>query len=663
MFANYLIGLREGLEASLIISILVAYLVKTGRRDRLVPVAYGVLAALAISVAFGALLTFTSSNILSTFESREIFGGTLSIIAVGFVTWMVFWMRRTSRNLKAHLSGRLDAAIAVGAAAVTLTAFAAVAREGLETALFFWSAVQAAGTTTSPVAGFTLGITTSIVLAWLLYRRSVTLNLSTFFTWTGAGLVLVAGGVLAYGIHDLQEGGVIPGLNTLAFDISAQIPPSSWYATLLKGTLNFSPATTVAQAAAWLLYVIPVMTLFLYGNRTPAKPVSAAAGAGSSASSVAGATKTGAVASAAALVALLVLGGCGSDSASSEAASIKVTAGDKTCETTTATLEAGNHVMAVSNTGSQITEVYVYGAGDRIVGEVENVGPSTTRDLTVQLAAGDYQVACKPGMTGSGIRQPLKVTGTAGAAVPVSKQLQSAVDGYRSYVISQSETLLVASRPFVAAVRAGNIAEAKRLYPRARIYYERIEPIAESLPKLDPAIDARRDGVESVKEWTGFHRLEYDLWKVGDISKSGPVADQLLVDEKQLIAEVKTVKITPDQLGNGARALLDEVATSKVTGEEERYSHIDLVDFKGNLEGAKTAYAELRPVLADRDAALAATLDTRFEALDAELDKFAKGHSYVLYTDLSRADVRGLAARVDAVAEPLSRVTAVVLKQ
>jgi high-affinity iron transporter len=275
VFANYLIGLREGLEAALVVSILIAYLVKVGRRDRLVLVAAGVTLAIALSVAFGALLTYTSTTLLKDFKSQEIFGGTLSAIAVVFVTWMVFWMRRTARGMRAELDGKLSAALEVGAGAVALTSFLAVGREGLETALFFWSAVQAAGSTTSPVIGFTLGIATAVVLAWLLYRRSVKLNLARFFTWTGAALIVIAAGVLAYAVHDLQEGGVIGGLYTLAFDVSAQIPPSSWYGTVLKGVFNFSPQTTVAQAIAWTVYFVPVMTLFILGNQAP-KPLPSA---------------------------------------------------------------------------------------------------------------------------------------------------------------------------------------------------------------------------------------------------------------------------------------------------------------------------------------------------------------------------------------------------
>ncbi|MEP6600039.1 MAG: iron uptake transporter permease EfeU [Actinomycetota bacterium] len=270
MFGNYLIGLREGLEASLIVSILVAYLVKVGRGDRLRVVWTGVGIAVAVSIGLGALLSYTSTNLLSTFESREIFGGVLSLIAVAFVTAMVFWMRRTARHMRAELGGRLDTALAVGSVAVLLTAFLAVAREGLETALFFWSAVQAAESTAAPVSGFSLGLASAVVLAWLLYRRSVTLNLATFFAWTGAGLIVVAAGVVGYAVHDLQEGGIIPGLNSLAFDVSAQIPPGSWYGALLKGVLNFSPATSVVQAVAYLAYLVPVMILFLRRPATSA---------------------------------------------------------------------------------------------------------------------------------------------------------------------------------------------------------------------------------------------------------------------------------------------------------------------------------------------------------------------------------------------------------
>lgn len=261
MLQTFLTGLREGLEAALVVSILVAYLVKTGRRDRLAPVWVGVGTAIVISLLFGALLTFTS-NALS-FEAQEAFGGFLSIVAVGFVTWMVFWMRAQSHLLKGELQGRLDAAAAMGAGAVAVMAFISVGREGLETALFLWPTFQANGSGAGPAIGALVGLVSAVVLGWLFYRGSVKLNLARFFRWTGAFLIVIAAGVLAYGFHDLQEAGILPGLNNLAFDVSAQIPPSSWYGTLLKAVFNFSPRTTWLELVVYFGYLIPTMALFL----------------------------------------------------------------------------------------------------------------------------------------------------------------------------------------------------------------------------------------------------------------------------------------------------------------------------------------------------------------------------------------------------------------
>jgi high-affinity iron transporter len=261
MLANYLIGLREGLEATLVVVILVAYLVKSDRTGLLGRIWAGVAIAVGVSLAFGALLTFGPRGL--SFEAQEAIGGTLSIVAVGFVTWMVMWMARSARSLSGDLKGRVDkAAAAGGAASLVLVAMLAVGREGLETALFLWAATAAADSTTGPLVGAALGIGTAVVLGYLFYRGAVKINLSKFFTWTGAILILVAAGVLAYGIHDLQEAGLLPGLNSLAFDVSGAVPPGSFVGTILKGTLNFSPATTWLQAVVWVIYVAVTMTLF-----------------------------------------------------------------------------------------------------------------------------------------------------------------------------------------------------------------------------------------------------------------------------------------------------------------------------------------------------------------------------------------------------------------
>ncbi len=281
MVANFLIGLREGLEAALVVSILIAYLVKIDRRDLLRPLWAGVGAAIVASLAFGALLTFGPKGL--TFEAQEAIGGSLSILAVGLITWMIFWMAKTARRLSSDLRHKLDDAIAAGRGAVVVMALFAVGREGLETALFLWAGAQATTGPTAqagPLIGAALGVVAAVALAWLMYRGAVRLNLRVFFAWTGLFLVFVAAGVLSYGVHDLQEAGILPGLGNLAFDVSAAIPPSSWYGTLLKGIFNFTPATTWLQLVAWTAYLVPVLVIYIrttWGHRpAPTAPQAAA---------------------------------------------------------------------------------------------------------------------------------------------------------------------------------------------------------------------------------------------------------------------------------------------------------------------------------------------------------------------------------------------------
>jgi high-affinity iron transporter len=267
VFSNFLIGLREGLEASLVVGIIVAYLVRTGKRHWLLPVWIGVGIAVAMSLGVGAVLTFTSHSM--SFKAQEGFGGSMSIVAVCLVTGMVFWMRAQSVHLRSELQHKVDLALGGGAVAVALMALLAVGREGLETALFLWPALRAAGSGVGPGLGATLGLLSAVVIGWLIYRRSVSLNLAVFFRVTGAALIVVAAGVLAYGVHDLQEASLVPGLHAIAFDVTRQIPPSSWYGTLLKGVFNFQGAPTWLEMIVYIAYLVPVLFLFFRPMPTP----------------------------------------------------------------------------------------------------------------------------------------------------------------------------------------------------------------------------------------------------------------------------------------------------------------------------------------------------------------------------------------------------------
>jgi iron uptake system component EfeO len=341
---------------------------------------------------------------------------------------------------------------------------------------------------------------------------------------------------------------------------------------------------------------------------------------------------------------------------------IAVSASDSACEVAAAEAAAGKLTFAVQNTGTKVTEFYLYGTGDRIMGEVENIGPGLTRQLIVEVPdGGEYTTACKPGMVGDGIRAPFTVTGSATRSVDEDTRLAEATAGYKRWVTSQIEAFLPKTQEFVDAVKAGDVEGAKALFPVSRTYWERIEPVAESFGDLDPKMDGREDDERDPGvEFTGFHRLEKDLWVDGLQPDSGAIGDQLMADAADLQTRVAAIELTPVQLANGAKELLDEVATGKITGEEDRYSHTDLWDFKANVEGSQGAVAALRPVIDEKDPTLGPLLDERFKAVDDLLETYRVGDGYKLYTELTEDDIRTMSEAVDALGEPISQVAGVV---
>ncbi|MBV9315019.1 MAG: peptidase M75 family protein [Pseudonocardia sp.] len=357
-----------------------------------------------------------------------------------------------------------------------------------------------------------------------------------------------------------------------------------------------------------------------------------------------------------------LMAGCSGAPAPAADGSISVTATDSSCQLSKSEAAAGNLAFTVSNKGSKVTEFYLYGAGDRVIGEVENIGPGLTRKLLVEVPnGGAYTTACKPGMVGDGIRGPFTVTGQVPRSVDTSAKLTEATAGYKDYVSGQVEALVSATERFVNSVKAGNADQAKAQYPVARTYYERIEPVAESFQDLDAKVDGREDDQRQPGEqFTGYHRLEKDLWVSGLTPESAVIADQLLADVKDLWNRVRTLDLKPVELANGAEELLEEVATKKITGEEDRYSHTDLWDFKANVDGSQAAVAALRPVLDDRDKALGTTLDQRFAAMNQLLENYRAGDGFKFYTELKPEDTKKMTGTVDALAEPLSKVAGTV---
>jgi iron uptake system component EfeO len=263
----------------------------------------------------------------------------------------------------------------------------------------------------------------------------------------------------------------------------------------------------------------------------------------------------------------------------------------------------------------------------------------------------------------------LTVTGSVGPPENTDQQLTSAVGSYRAYVESETQALVETTVRLSAAVKTGDLATARTAYAPARVHYERIEPIAESFGDLDPLIDMRADDVTPTTPFVGFHALEQLLFEKNNLDGASALADTLTTNTHKLAGLVKTVEITPLTMGNGAKSLLDEVAKSKVTGEEERYSRIDLLDFAGNVDGAEYVYSALRPALQSRDQRLVATLDQRFAALEGLLETHRikaggseeiPGSPFRSYQSLTPAQIKALAVEVDAISEPLGNVSAVV---
>ncbi|MFF3874275.1 iron uptake system protein EfeO [Streptomyces sp. NPDC001978] len=370
------------------------------------------------------------------------------------------------------------------------------------------------------------------------------------------------------------------------------------------------------------------------------------------------------VTAAATVAALTAITACTAKSDAKDGDAIKVTAADSTCETSAKSVPAGQVTLQIENKGSRATEVEILFPDDRIVSEKENIGPGTKYTLTAEVKAGSYEIACVPGMKGRGVRQKLTVTGGS-AAAKRDPQLDKAVADYREYAQEQADATLPLVGTFVKAIKDGDLAAAQKAYAPSRLGWERTEPVAESFGDIDPKVDVRADGLEDGQKWTGWHRLEKALWqdkKIGDEEKT--LADQLVTDLEDWQGRVGKAEITPTSMANGAKELLDEVATGKVTGEEDRYSHTDLVDFKGNVEGAQKAYELLKPVAAKNDSALTTELDKQFGALNTLLDKYRAdktSYDFVSYDKVTKDQRKELSDAVNALAEPLSKLAAAVV--
>ncbi|MFL6157905.1 MAG: iron uptake system protein EfeO [Marmoricola sp.] len=369
------------------------------------------------------------------------------------------------------------------------------------------------------------------------------------------------------------------------------------------------------------------------------------------------------------------LSGCGlfesNKSAAGGTGAITVASTDTECDVSAGSAKSGTLSFKVKNNGSKVTEFYLLGEdGLRIVGEVENIGPGLTRDLVLTAQPGKYFTACKPGMIGKGIRAAFTVT-DSGKDSSIKGVDQSTIDQaltqYAAYVKDQAGQLVADTQAFVGAYKSGDDAKARTLFPQARTHWEGIETVAESFGDLDPRTDLREADLEPGQKWTGWHAIEKDLWppakktgtaayKAFSPAQRATYAEDLMKNINTLNTRVQTLKYTVDQIANGAKGLLDEVATGKITGEEDIWSHTDLWDFQANVDGAKVGYETLKPLLDVRDKSLSQTLATRFAALQKLLDQYKKGDGFVSYDTVDDAQRKQLSDAVNALSEPLAKM-------
>ena len=645
MLPTFVIGLREGVEAALIVSIIATFLRQEGRTDALRWVWAGVIAAAAICLAVGVLLQVVDQELPQ--KEQEGLETIVGAVAVGIVTFMLVWMRRHAAGLSGELRASTSAALKDGSVkALVLMAFFAVFREGLETAVFLLAVFQSSDDPGTAGAGAILGLLCAVVIGYAIYRGGVKLNYARFFKLTGVVLALVAAGLVASTLHTAHEAGWINFGQEQALDLTWLVVPGTWTAALLTGMLGLQPQPTTIEVVGYLAYAIPALIYILMpARKKPAKERN---------------MKSTAVAAIVVTAAALLLVACGSsdDEAGGSAAGTKQVAvklTDAGCEPAQMKLESGPTEFKVTNGGTgRVTEFEVLN-GSRILGEKENLVAGLSGSFTINLKPGEYALACPGGKTAAtGL---LTVGGAAAAATGAGDPLlKSATASYASYVSSQAKTLTARTEKFVAAIKAGNVDAAKALFAATRAPYETIEPVAESFGNLDPEIDARVNDVEKGTPWTGFHKIEQGLWVKKSTKGLEPIADKLLADVKKLQAKTTGLTYQPEELANGANGLLDEVSASKITGEEDRYSHTDLSDFAANVEGSEAAFGLLAPALKKADSTLATTIAARFDAVNAELDTLKQGEEFPTYDTIDAAERKKLSQLVDALAEPLSKV-------
>jgi high-affinity iron transporter len=708
---NLLIGLREGLEAGLVVSILLAAVRKAApvgaadgteaaggtRKISPAPIWLGVLGAVMLSGSFAAVLTFSTDALSS--RAQQALGGLLSVFAVGLVTAMIFWMRRTAGSLTAHLRGEVNRAAEIGAGALTITAFLAVGREGLETTLFLWTAARASGQTVGPLVGAAAGLAAAVVLCWLLYRRAVKLNVSAFFNRTAIALIVIAAGVLAYGLGDLQDAGLLSGQRWIAFDLTAHAHPASWWVSLITGVTDLTPKMTVLQIVAWIAYLVVVIPAFVKAGRPVARHTATAPGtaiAGTAiADNAAGSARAAGTAGrwerlagrrpwavAAALVVIPALAASATIAAlpaASAASTTTVTITRTACAPNWTSATAGTQTFTIENQSGMPGEINLDDSSGDIVAEIETIGPATSAPLTATLSSGTYVWKCFMGSQPTTASQPVQVTAT-GNAPPPSRTANSPVSSgpvavkpvtvselagpnkkYQAYAAGQLAALAQAVTRIEADLRGRNIAAAKTDWLTAQLDWERVGASYDSFGALGLAVDGLPNGIPggvNAKNFSGLHRLEYGLWHGQSAATLLPVAERLAskvaIVQRNLTSD--NLAGDPTNLPIRAHEILEDALRDHLSGIDNQGGNAAFAMTYADTQVASVVLGYLTPLLNARQPGLPAIAGNDLSNLQQALLATRVDGQWESLDTASLTARENVDAAIDATLETLSAV-------
>ncbi|TDD89617.1 iron permease [Actinomadura darangshiensis] len=662
-FPNLLIGLREGLEAGLIVSILVATVRRLAPERSLTGVWLGVAAAAATSLSAGAVLTFAEASLPGT--AQEGFAGGLSLLAVALVTFMVFWMRRAARSISGELKEKVGSALTMGGLALTVTAFVAVAREGLETALFIWTNTQAAGSNPAPLTGAAIGLAIAVALCAGMYKRVLKLNLGKVFTSTGAVLIVIAGGVLAYGIRDLQEAGLVPGRDSSAYDVSAHISAGAWWMEIVRGLTNITVQMTWAQVIAYVGFIGVVMSLFLRRSRPPAareaRPAPEAAGTGGEAR---GRNRRPVIAAAAVTLVPAVVAGAVVLTGRKSGGAQRIELSPAACAGDWTPPSAGRVRFSISNPTRRPVDIELIQESSRaIAAEIEMLAPGTTRDLPVSLAPGRYAWRCAFDGGRTTVSAAAAVTGSGGGGevrLPVTEaDMAPVLAGYRGHVADGLGELDERVAELRSDLADGDLGAARSDWLTAHQAYHRLGAAYGAFGDAGDAIDGLASGLPGGvrdKGFTGFHKIEYGLWHGRDAAETERAAAALASAVAGLRDGAAGLELDPADVATRAHEILEDTLRFELTGQDDYGSHSAKATATADIEGDRAVLRFLTPLIEARAPGLTARCTAALDDFQNALDTVLDGHRHKAVQELPLAVRQRVNAKAGRAAETLAPI-------